>query len=65
MENKKKDLKKDYHLPSLDKFDWTFRTCSVAIRRRPRILTVVIEEFSGLIFDDDKSKWFDLFIFNY
>lgn len=54
----------NYHLPSFSRFDWTFRTSSVAIRSRLRIFTVVIVEFSGLGVEFDKPKWFDLFIIN-
>ena len=46
------------YLPCLAKLVWIFRTCSVVIRRRPRIFTVVIAEFSGFPFE----KLFDLFI---
>lgn len=55
----------DYHLPSFSKFVWTFRTSSVAMRRRLRIFTVVMLDFSGLLFEGDASRWFDLFIINY
>lgn len=53
------------HLPSVARVDRTLRTCSVAMRRRPRIFTVVIEEVSGLFIGDNKSTRFDLFIFNF
>ena len=63
---KKEEAKSNgYNLPSSVRLDWTFRTCSVAIRRRLSMLTVVIDEFSGLMFDDNKSTWFDLFIFTF
>ena len=55
----------DDHLPSVARLDRTLRTCSVAMRRRPRIFTVVIDEVSGLVIGGNKSTRFDLFIFNF